>query len=300
MKLKSILSIVVKYVVLSVIWLVVFIVSMGIALPSSAQQPTTPEQESATILALLVVGLLNTAVVVYIILRSRWSGWKLSAAIFLLHYVSMTFMSMIETLPFPAVLDRMPPGTLQGTLVGGLLLALVFAPLSVLILGKWKQREAADEANMRLIGMPAGEWAWKLVVIAVVYVTLYFTFGYYIAWQNPELVAYYGGTDPGSFFAQMRNVMDETPWLPLFQVLRAMLWTLIALPVIRFMKGRTWETGLAVGLSYAVLMNSQHLVPNPIMPDVVRMAHMVETASSNFIFGLVVTALLLWRPKRAK
>lgn len=44
-------------------------------------------------------------------------------------------------------------------------------------------------------------------------------------------------------------------------------------------------------------MNAQLLFPNPYMPRAVSMAHMIETTSSNFIFGLVVGFLLLWRPQ---
>ncbi|HEY6041614.1 MAG TPA: hypothetical protein VIX58_05745, partial [Anaerolineae bacterium] len=149
-----------------------------------------------------------------------------------------------------------------------------------------------NEPNDRLV-MPPGEWIWKLAVIAFVYLTIYMTFGYYVAWRNPAIQAYYGGTDPGSFGGQLANVMRDTPWLPFFQLLRGLLWTIIALPVIRTMKGAWWETGLAIGLTYAVLMNSGLILPNPIMPPAVRMAHLVETATSNFIFGWVVTWLLL-------
>jgi hypothetical protein len=44
------------------------------------------------------------------------------------------------------------------------------------------------------------------------------------------------------------------------------------------------------------VVNSQLLLPNPLMPAEVRMVHLVETASSNFLFGwLLVWLLLRWR-----
>ena len=58
------------------------------------------------------------------------------------------------------------------------------------------------------------------------------------------------------------------------------------------MKGRWWEAGLAVALLFAVLMNSQLLIPNPLMPREVRMVHLQETASSNFLFGWLIVWLL--------
>jgi hypothetical protein len=63
------------------------------------------------------------------------------------------------------------------------------------------------------------------------------------------------------------------------------------------MKGQWWESGLAVALLFAAV-NSQLLLPNPLMPYEVRMAHLLETATSNFLFGwLIVIVLRKIRPK---
>ena len=45
-------------------------------------------------------------------------------------------------------------------------------------------------------------------------------------------------------------------------------------------------------------MNAQHIIPNTIMPDEVRLFHAIETASSNFIWGAVLV-LVLVRPLQA-
>jgi hypothetical protein len=42
-------------------------------------------------------------------------------------------------------------------------------------------------------------------------------------------------------------------------------------------------------------MNAPLLLPNPYMPEPVRMAHLVETASSNFVFGALIGFLLTKR-----
>jgi hypothetical protein len=147
--------------------------------------------------------------------------------------------------------------------------------------------------------MPKSEWVWKLTVIALAYLILYFTFGYFIAWRNPAVPEYYGGGDPGSFFAQMGTVLRDTPWLIPFQIVRAMFWVALALPVIRMLKGQWPETALAIGLLFAVVMNAQLLLPNPYMPEPVRMAHLVETASSNFIFGVLIGWLLTNKVERS-
>ena len=144
--------------------------------------------------------------------------------------------------------------------------------------------------------MPVRQWIVKLSLIVIAYVVIYFTFGYFIAWKNDAVRAYYGGSDPGSLLTQMRIMLRDTPMLVPLQVVRALLWAALAVPVIRMMKGEWWEAGLAVALLFAVVMNSQLLLPNPLMPREVRMVHLLETASSNFLFGwLVVLVLLGWR-----
>jgi len=245
-------------------------------------------QTSKVLMALLAVCFLDSIVLAYIIVRSRWTGWRLIATVFFVFYGVMTFISQIES----AVFHILPPGVLPRLFLMGVIITAPFSPLAVLILGKGKADNATSkELNSRLI-MPVKEWAWKLAVIAIAYMILYSTFGYFIAWKNPAIQAYYGGIDEGNFFAHMKAVLTITPWLEPFQALRAMLWVLLALPVIRMMKGRWQESAIAVGLLFAVLMNSQLLLPTPLMPEAVRMTHLIETASYNFIFGYFIVWLL--------
>lgn len=285
---KAAISAVPKVIGLTVILFVCFAVAGAVIVPPSASQ--TPGQAGAAG-ALLAVCFLNTLVLTHIILRSRWAGWRLIATVLFVFYGVTWFMSQIESAVF---ITRLPSGTLPRLFLMGALIAAPFAGLAVLILGKRRADPGGAEPNTRLVMSP-GEWAWKLAAIALVYLTLYFTFGYFIAWRNPAVREYYAGIDEGGFVANMGSVLRSTPWLIPFQMLRALLWAGIALPVIRMMKGRWPETALAIGLLFAVVMNSQLLLPNPYMPKAVRMAHLVETASSNLIFGFFVGWLLMRR-----
>lgn len=287
----------VKIASLAVIHFILFAVVAAVLIPQA--ESTGPAQASAAV-SLLVVCILQTAVLAYVIVRSRWGGWRLTVAIFVVLYGTMTVMPQIESAIFISVL---PPGFLPRLFLMGAIIAAILSPLAVLILGKRNDGQSQQPHgrfpvkgvrylfSARSLVMPMREWAWKLSLIAVVYVGLYFSFGYYVAWQVPEVRAYYGATDPTGFIGQMQSVFEQTPWLPAFQVLRAMMWTALALPVIRMMKGAWWEAGLAVALLFSVVM-AQLLMPNPYMPEAVRMAHLVETASSNFIFGWFIVWLL--------
>jgi hypothetical protein len=286
---KTAVFIVARVIALTIVLYICFAVAGGVV--GLQENSQASEQTGAAALPLLAVCFLQVIVMTHLILRSRWTGWRLAAAVFFVFYGVTTFMPQIESAYF---LTRLPAGVVPRLFLMGALIAAPFSLLAVLILGKRKAKPGDTERHARLV-MPKSEWAWKLTVIALAYLILYFTFGYFIAWRNPAVPEYYGRTDPGSFFAQMATVIRDTPWLIPFQIVRAMFWVALALPVIRMLKGQRLETALAIGFLFAVVMNAPLLLPNPYMPEAVRMAHLVETSSSNLIFGVLIGLLLTER-----
>lgn len=267
-----------------------FAIAAGIVGPLGG--PPAPAQEGGVALVLLIC-LLDTAVLSYLVMRSQWAGWRLAVSIFVVFYGVTTVMSQIETAVF---LPHLPAGVLPRLFALGALVAAPFAVLAVVVLGKGRARRAGAAPGHRL-AMPARGWAWKLAVIGLAYVLIYFSFGYFIAWRNPAVHTFYGGVDEGAFIAQMKTVLVRTPWLVALQLGRAVLWTALAVPIVRMIGGARWESALAVGLVFAVLMNAQLLLPNPFMPEAVRMVHLLETASSNFLFGVLVGWMLASAPR---
>jgi hypothetical protein len=259
------------------------------ALLATATQESVPADAGATLRALLVVSLINAAVWTYLILRSRWTGWKLILTVFVVFYGVNTLMPQIETAYF---ITRLPPGMLPRLFLAGLIMSAAFAPLAVLILGKIK---GATSEPSRL-KMPAVQWVWKLSLIVVAYVIIYFTFGYFVAWRSAAVRAYYGGSDPVGFIVHIMNLLRDEPLLFVLQAIRALLWAALAVPVIKMTKSPWQEAALAVALLFAVV-NSQLLIPNPLMPAEVRMAHLLETATSNFLFGWLVVFILTFRSR---
>ena len=276
----------IRFVAVTILYFSSFAVVSG-ALLSTAPQEGGAAEANATLLALLIVSLINAAVWTYVILRSGWTGWKLILTVFLVFYGVNTLMPQVETAYF---ITRLPPGMLPRLFLAGMIIGAVFAPLAVLILGKAK-REANPTPRHSRLKMPAGNWIAKLSLIVIAYLIIYFTFGYFIAWKNEALRTFYGGSDPGSFITHIRNVFSDEPGLFLLQAVRALLWTALAVPIIKMTKGAWWESGLAVALLFAVV-NLQLLLPNPLMPAEVRMVHLVETATSNFLFGWLVMLIL--------
>ena len=280
----------IRLVAVTIVYFGCFAVVSG-ALLASAAETASPAEAGSTLAALFLVSLINAAVWTYLILRSRWSGWKLILTVFFLFYGVSTVMPQIETAYF---ISRLPPGMLQRLFLAGLIMAAVFAPLAVLIL--WKAKSSGNGTSK--LKLTRGAWVGGISLIVVAYIIIYFTFGYFIAWRNPAVRAYYGGSDPAGFVTQITTLLRDEPLLLLLQAARALLWTALAVPVIKMMKGKWWESGLAVALLFAV-MTSQLLLPNPLMPAEVRMVHLLETATSNFLFGWLVV-LILTRPWSSK
>jgi hypothetical protein len=203
----------------------------------------------------------------------------------------MTFMAQIETAWFAPAMTTMQltPAFIGALFLEGIPIVLIFVPIAVLMLGK--RRQPADVEPGLALAHPLGGWAWRLALIAGAYLVLYFGFGALVAWQNPAVRSLYDEGRNQAVFAFDRL-------LP-FQVLRALLWTAFALPVLMALRCRRWYAAVLIGLLFALPMNIFHILPSPLMEPSVRLSHFIETATSNFIFGLIVAGLLLWQQKYA-
>jgi hypothetical protein len=279
-----------RLVAAGIAYLACFVVAYGLVVkgtpPSPGAEPIPPG------LAILLVTALNTAVIGGLILRSRLAGWRLAATVVLLFFGVQTCMPQVESLIFqfnPGYASHLPMAVIPRLFLAGLLHAVLWIPLAVRILGRW--RDDSPMTARDAAPLPTG-LTWKLALAALAYVAVYFTFGYYVAWRSPAVTAYYRGVDPGSFGAQLASVLRDTPWLPAAQAVRGLLWAALALVVLRTARGSTVEKAVMTGLLFSVVMTSGLLLPNPYMPFEVRMAHLVETASSNFLFGALVVRLL--------
>jgi hypothetical protein len=248
---------------------------------------------------MLVISAAVSLVVMLMIHSSRWHGLRLMVVMALTYYAVVTVMTQIETWYFLSGLT-VGPGLMPRLFLQGVPVAFVFMPLAVVIMGRARAAAVgAGEQSSPPIAWQA--WAWKLPVLAVAYLMLYFGAGYFIAWQNPELREFYGQPGPAlPFFAHMAGVLADDPWLIPFQVLRSLLWTACALPLLRGTRWPLWATAIVVGLALSVPQNIIHLLPNSLLPiSSVRLSHLIETASSTFVFGLLVTWLLHGQPAAA-
>lgn len=276
----QIIKLIIKWLIITFIYLITLMIGTTIF---EASVPLPPqEQMGAVFFGVLITAAVDAAVIMILITRSRWSGLKLMGAVAFSLYGVMTFMAVIEAAYFGPALG-IQPEWLPGLFVSTIPAVLITVPIAVLILGKGKHVEDT-EPNERLI-MPAGQWVWKMALIAFAYLTLYAGFGQLVAWSNPALREMYGGGVNPEVFNLGRMVT--------FQIARSALWVAFGVPVIRMTHSTPLEAAAILGLLYALPMNIVQFTPNSIMPDPsVRLSHFIETTTSNFIFGLIVFWLL--------
>jgi hypothetical protein len=285
MTLKSALILSAKVLALTITLLICFSVAALVSGLSSS--PATPDARDSSVdagvspLMVFLVFLFPTAVLTRIVLRSRWFGWKLMVALFLGFYGVNTVLAQIESVIF--LPKMLPAGTIDRLFIMGAMAAGVFIPLAVLLLGRVRKRPGSPDTDQPS-RLPLKEMLLKLVGVSLIYMLLYFSFGYFIAWKNPVIQDFYGAKDAGSFFAQLEWIWRNTPWMFPLQVFRGLLFGLFLLPTIRMLKGSSMEIGLTIGV-WLIAWSGQLLLPNPYMPASVAKVHLLESVPYHFVFG---------------
>jgi len=64
----------------------------------------------------------------------------------------------------------------------------------------------------------------------------------------------------------------------------------LTLPILHLLREPRWSVVLLTAFFFGV-WSFGLLLPNPLMPEAVRVAHFSETLSSNFVFGALVAWL---------
>ena len=227
---------------------------------------------------LVLACLLNAFAMVYWLKQTNLRGLGLIACSFVVFLMCMTVMPQSETLIFLG--NR--GGIVRSAFIMGLSVSLSFSLTAGLVF--WRRAASGEEQTLWQFP-PKVDFVRKLIVSAVLYVCLYVLAGYFIAWQNPALRALYGGAESSGFWELVTSPPVSNRIIPI-QIARGIVWTFLCVGMLRVSLGKRWFVAVSIGLVFATVMNSQLLLPNPIMSEEVRLVHLLETATSNFLFGI--------------
>ncbi|MCK5700511.1 MAG: hypothetical protein KAI29_05135 [Cyclobacteriaceae bacterium] len=271
---------------LSLLMMIFWIIGLFIGnaiFPSSLMEMSVDSNSNAELMLFLTCAL-NTAVILYFIYNSRIKGWKLVGVLFLVTFGIQYFMSQIETLWFNDSLD-FPIKGIWAIVTGGAIMTLLFAIMATWLTGNFSPIKEYKNGKVKI--NLASMLKWVILLSVIIWPLVYFMAGYLIAWQFAEVRLFYSETtEMDSFLSIMEG--NVASGLYFFQIFRGVLWILIAYLVIVATEGSLIHKGIILGLLLSFLGSSQLLLPNPFMTHTVRMAHLAETASSSFLWGLIL------------
>ena len=238
-------------------------------------------QENAVVI-LPIVCFLQTAVMSHPIIHSKWNGWKLILAIFLIFFGVVTFLTQIETIVFLRYLVNVVPAEeVPKFFAQGFAIAVLFSISAVVIYEKMKGSVETDIRRNNVLRSFTSKFLARMFAVAIIYMIIYILFGMFVAMPLG-----------GEVFQEYYAGLQLPPWILPFQIVSGLIWASLAFIVLTMMESGWRERALAVALVFSVLPASLLLLPNPYMPDQIRIAHFVEILSSNFLFGLIAAWLL--------
>lgn len=262
----------------------------GLAETSSTTADSEAEvmAEAAQTAALLLLSCFITSLVLSLWLyHLAWQGWKAILTVFIVYFTANTFMTQIESIFFNSAL-QIPTIVIGQIILSGLLISVLYAPISVFIMGKGRTKHSSS-----LTFKFSSQLLKTTMYIALVYVFIYFIFGYYVAWQSEAVRAYYSGsTAILPFSSHMLGVIQTEVGLIPFQFFRGLIWAGLAILIDRSVEAPWGLRAVLTGLIFGVMLAGGLLLPNPFIPEAVRWAHLWETSTSNFLFGFLAIYFL--------
>jgi hypothetical protein len=252
--------------------------------PANQQAPQVPED---FLRSFLIFTLCGGGTLSYLILRSRWHSWMLAGAVFVSMYGISTVASQLDSIALLS--NKLPQGMIRAIFVQGAIAAALFAPLAVLVLGKW--RGVSVRAALSPAPLKFGSILLRLAILVAAFVFLYLFFGYYVAWRNPELRRFYEGPELATFWVSLRHNWTSSRWIYALAAFRALIYVACLYPLVRMLHASRRESALAAAL-FSACWTTLLLLPNPLMPASVARSHFWETLGFNLVFGALAGWLL--------
>ncbi len=280
----------------SIIWglkeiLLVVIMFMGMAISYVVVGVHTSQSSNNSVAPLLIFCILNTIILTIFIINSKMQGLKLIGTTFIIFWGIQYFMTQIETLYFNDAV-KMPLIDVMKVVISGALSVIIYSTFGVLILGKYKKK-LTSVVNENLTKSSLIKLLPNVAILSISYVLIYFLFGYFVAWQFPDLRYYYTGSSAIlNVFQHISKQFQSDPILPLFQLFRGLLWSGLSMIIITSLITKGWKTYIITGLLFSILITSTLIFPNAYMPAPVRLGHSIELFTSMFTFGVLSIFIL--------
>jgi len=280
---KFILLWIILTLIMAIAWSMGFLAGEGI---THAATPPTKDASKAFVSFLMVCSVNSFLLSVLIWATRKYSGLLKITALILYCFVIQFFLTQMETLFFSDSIG-IENNQVASIVIAGFIASFVTVLAGILIANAFRRREPKTLYVMHLL-----DWRpliLPLIILAsLVYPAIYLTFGHMIAWQNENLRIYYThSSELNSFLTQFGGSFADGIYF--FQILRGLIWVAVSIPVILMLQNMGAKQYLLVAALSSLLPASLLFIPNPYMPEEIAMTHFIETATSNFLWGLIMT-----------
>ncbi|MCW4012533.1 MAG: hypothetical protein NWF07_06010 [Candidatus Bathyarchaeota archaeon] len=228
---------------------------------------------SSQIPYVFIMSLMTTLAVYYTLSLVQSKKLRLVAAMFIALYSLRTLLTQVETLVFVPELVNIIPKILFNDFI----VLFIYSFIAVEIFRK-KNTDLGSQNNI-LTDKSRRTLILKIFLISIIYVVIYILFGLFVFRPIANFL------DP---VALIHYVDVETPsWILQFQLLRGASFIILSLPIIRQLEASWKESAFAIGFLFSLVMGGNLIIPNTGIPDMMRIAHLIEVVSENLIFGFI-------------
>ena len=262
-------------------------------LPYSQEFLEFSEQLGLSTMAFMLVPIFwNCFTAYFIVKHANFCGRKLFAhalyvMFFVIFFITYVFaLYSVQAFYFMTWLDMILP------MFSGLFALLAMIPLMIKLFKNEITKTSVVEHKKLIVK----DTLKMLGLCALVYLGAYAIFMFGIQWQFVEFRAFYADTT----WAQTlrgENFAGIVPYI-LFQLIRGVLNGFFILPMLFIITKSKFVFITAICLIY-LAPGINHLLPNPMIPDIVRYLHLVGMTGSMLLFGIVAGNILWGRMCKA-
>jgi len=227
--------------------------------------------------AFLLVNAIHALMLTIVAQNSSVRGLRLALLIGVTLFAIQSFLLLLEAFYF---IDDLKIGQ-SILLLNSAMVLIVSIFTAVVSLMLWRKKPLLHQQKLSVKNLKL-----RILAISIMYVLAYFIAGYYIAWASKDVQAFYS-------FGQDIRLLP----LLLFQLFRGALWGLLAWFMVTSLSGSYIKRCLIIASAFSVLAVAQLVYPNIYMQWEVRLIHMIEVGTSNFVFGGMAAMMLVYKKK---
>lgn len=268
-----------KWILLSLLWFVSNSIDFS--------QLQLNDMQQSALIGRALMSMLDSLVLCWVLIKSGKRGFRLAVVIFLAIFGMKILLTVVEATYLPDLQPLVLP-----LLINGAIACLMWSLTAVALTDGFTENNAfSDVEEKPEWDQKWYQWILKPLLLAIIWMVLFMFFGAVVFMNIARMI------DPQALASYTNLAMPE--WVLPFQGLRAILWLVVALPLLMQLYGKYNQVLFLSGFVFAVWMGSNLFMALD-LPVGLRYAHLAEVMIECFVFGVLVFLIFARKGQRAK